>query len=113
MSCKRHMTCNEFVYNTSKGVLIALFAGVANKLLWCHIANSMGIRFIAKFIYINEAHKTSVLDNCLVGACYGRDDLSMAAGRNVVREIAFATGKITLCIGITFGCPGSIPRPIR
>jgi branched-chain amino acid transport system ATP-binding protein len=34
----------------------------------------------------------SVLDNCLVGACYGRDNLSMAAGRKVVREIAELVG---------------------
>jgi branched-chain amino acid transport system ATP-binding protein len=34
----------------------------------------------------------SVLDNCLVGACYGRDDLSMAAGREVVREVAELVG---------------------
>jgi branched-chain amino acid transport system ATP-binding protein len=34
----------------------------------------------------------SVLDNCLVGACYGRDDLSMAAGRKVVREVAELVG---------------------
>ena len=34
----------------------------------------------------------SVLDNCLVGACYGRDNLSMAAGREVVREVAELVG---------------------
>jgi branched-chain amino acid transport system ATP-binding protein len=34
----------------------------------------------------------SVLDNCLVGACYGRDNLSMAAGRKVVREVAELVG---------------------
>jgi branched-chain amino acid transport system ATP-binding protein len=34
----------------------------------------------------------SVLDNCLVGACYGRDDLSMSAGRKVVREVAALVG---------------------
>lgn len=34
----------------------------------------------------------SVLDNCLVGACYGRDDLSMAAGREVVREVVGLVG---------------------
>ncbi len=34
----------------------------------------------------------SVLDNCLVGACYGRDNLSMAAGRKVVREVAALVG---------------------
>jgi branched-chain amino acid transport system ATP-binding protein len=34
----------------------------------------------------------SVLDNCLVGACYGHDDLSMAAGRKVVREVAELVG---------------------
>jgi branched-chain amino acid transport system ATP-binding protein len=34
----------------------------------------------------------SVLDNCLVGACYGHDNLSMAAGRKVVREIAELVG---------------------
>src|SRR5258708_33805593 len=34
----------------------------------------------------------SVLDNCLVGACYGHDNLSMAAGRKVVREVAALVG---------------------
>jgi branched-chain amino acid transport system ATP-binding protein len=34
----------------------------------------------------------SVLDNCLVGACYGRDNLSMATGRKVVREVAELVG---------------------
>ena len=34
----------------------------------------------------------SVLDNCLVGACYGHDNLSMTAGREVVREIAELVG---------------------
>ncbi len=34
----------------------------------------------------------TVLDNCLVGACYGHDDLSLAAGRAVVREIAELVG---------------------
>jgi len=34
----------------------------------------------------------SVLDNCLVGACYGHDNLSMAAGREVVREVAELVG---------------------
>jgi branched-chain amino acid transport system ATP-binding protein len=34
----------------------------------------------------------SVLDNCLVGACYGRDDLSLSAGRAVVREVASLVG---------------------
>jgi branched-chain amino acid transport system ATP-binding protein len=34
----------------------------------------------------------SVLDNCLVGACYGRDNLSMAAGRRVVGEVAELVG---------------------
>jgi branched-chain amino acid transport system ATP-binding protein len=34
----------------------------------------------------------SVLDNCLVGACYGHDNLSLAAGRAVVREIAALVG---------------------
>jgi branched-chain amino acid transport system ATP-binding protein len=34
----------------------------------------------------------SVLDNCLVGACYGHDNLSLAAGREVVREIAALVG---------------------
>jgi branched-chain amino acid transport system ATP-binding protein len=34
----------------------------------------------------------SVLDNCLVGACYGHDNLSMSAGRAVVREIAELVG---------------------
>src|SRR3982074_171639 len=34
----------------------------------------------------------SVLDNCLVGACYGHDNLSLAAGRKVVREIAELVG---------------------
>ena len=34
----------------------------------------------------------SVLDNCLVGACYGHDNLSMAAGRKVVREVAELVG---------------------
>jgi branched-chain amino acid transport system ATP-binding protein len=34
----------------------------------------------------------SVLDNCLVGACYGHGDLSLAAGRAVVREVAALVG---------------------
>jgi branched-chain amino acid transport system ATP-binding protein len=34
----------------------------------------------------------SVLDNCLVGACYGHDNLPMAAGREVVREVADLVG---------------------
>jgi branched-chain amino acid transport system ATP-binding protein len=34
----------------------------------------------------------SVLDNCLVGACYGHDNLSLAAGRKVVREVAELVG---------------------
>ena len=34
----------------------------------------------------------SVLDNCLVGACYGRDHLSMTAGREVVREVVKLVG---------------------
>jgi branched-chain amino acid transport system ATP-binding protein len=34
----------------------------------------------------------SVLDNCLVGACYGRGNLSLAAGRKVVREVAELVG---------------------
>ncbi len=34
----------------------------------------------------------SVGDNCLVGACYGRDDLSMTAGRKVVREVVELVG---------------------
>jgi branched-chain amino acid transport system ATP-binding protein len=34
----------------------------------------------------------SVLDNCLVGACYGHDNLSMTAGRKVVREVAALVG---------------------
>jgi len=34
----------------------------------------------------------SVLDNCLVGACYGHDDLSLSAGRAVVREVASMVG---------------------
>jgi len=34
----------------------------------------------------------SVLDNCLVGACYGHDNLSMTAGRKVVREVAELVG---------------------
>jgi branched-chain amino acid transport system ATP-binding protein len=34
----------------------------------------------------------SVLDNCLVGACYGHDNLSMRAGREVVREVAELVG---------------------
>jgi len=34
----------------------------------------------------------SVLDNCLVGACYGHDNLSMSAGRKVVREVAELIG---------------------
>ena len=34
----------------------------------------------------------SVLDNCLVGACYGHDNLSMSAGRKVVREVAELVG---------------------
>jgi branched-chain amino acid transport system ATP-binding protein len=34
----------------------------------------------------------SVLDNCLAGACYGHGNLSMAAGRQVVREVAELVG---------------------
>jgi branched-chain amino acid transport system ATP-binding protein len=34
----------------------------------------------------------SVLDNCLVGACYGHDDLSLTAGRAVVFETAELVG---------------------
>jgi branched-chain amino acid transport system ATP-binding protein len=34
----------------------------------------------------------SVLDNCLVGACYGHDNLSLAAGRKVVCEITDLVG---------------------
>ncbi len=34
----------------------------------------------------------SVLDNCLVGACYGHGNLSMAAGREVAREVAELVG---------------------
>jgi branched-chain amino acid transport system ATP-binding protein len=34
----------------------------------------------------------SVLDNCLVGACYGRGNLSLAVGRKVVREVAELVG---------------------
>jgi branched-chain amino acid transport system ATP-binding protein len=34
----------------------------------------------------------SVLDNCLVGACYCHDNLSMSAGRAVVREVAALVG---------------------
>jgi branched-chain amino acid transport system ATP-binding protein len=34
----------------------------------------------------------SVLDNCLVGACYGHDDLSLSAGRAVVGEVASLVG---------------------
>jgi branched-chain amino acid transport system ATP-binding protein len=34
----------------------------------------------------------SVLDNCLVGACYGGEGLSMAAGREVVREVTALVG---------------------
>jgi len=34
----------------------------------------------------------SVLDNCLVGACYGREDLSLSEGRAVVREVASLVG---------------------
>jgi branched-chain amino acid transport system ATP-binding protein len=34
----------------------------------------------------------SVLDNCLVGACYGHDNLPMGAGRQVVREVADLVG---------------------
>jgi branched-chain amino acid transport system ATP-binding protein len=34
----------------------------------------------------------SVLDNCLVGACYGHDNLSISAGRKVVREVAELVG---------------------
>ena len=30
----------------------------------------------------------SVLDNCTVGACFGRENLSLAQGRTVVREVA-------------------------
>jgi branched-chain amino acid transport system ATP-binding protein len=34
----------------------------------------------------------SVLDNCLVGACYGHDDLSLSAGHAVAREVASLVG---------------------
>jgi branched-chain amino acid transport system ATP-binding protein len=34
----------------------------------------------------------SVLDNCTVGACFGRDNLSLAQGRTVVREVAELVG---------------------
>jgi branched-chain amino acid transport system ATP-binding protein len=34
----------------------------------------------------------SVLDNCLVGACYGREDLSLSEGRAVVRDVASLVG---------------------
>jgi branched-chain amino acid transport system ATP-binding protein len=34
----------------------------------------------------------SVLDNCLVGACYGRGNLSLAAGRKVACEVADLVG---------------------
>jgi branched-chain amino acid transport system ATP-binding protein len=42
----------------------------------------------------------SVLDNCLVGACYGHDDLSLPAGRAVVREVAELVG-----LGNALGTP--------
>jgi branched-chain amino acid transport system ATP-binding protein len=34
----------------------------------------------------------SVLDNCTVGACFGRENLSLAAGREAVREVADLVG---------------------
>jgi branched-chain amino acid transport system ATP-binding protein len=34
----------------------------------------------------------SVLDNCTVGACFGRDNLSLAAGREAVQEVASLVG---------------------
>jgi branched-chain amino acid transport system ATP-binding protein len=34
----------------------------------------------------------SVLDNCTVGACFGRENLSLAAGRATVREVAELVG---------------------
>jgi branched-chain amino acid transport system ATP-binding protein len=34
----------------------------------------------------------SVLDNCTVGACFGRENLSLAAGREAVREVAELIG---------------------
>ncbi len=34
----------------------------------------------------------SVLDNCTVGACFGRENLSLAAGRETVREVAELVG---------------------
>jgi branched-chain amino acid transport system ATP-binding protein len=34
----------------------------------------------------------SVLDNCTVGACFGRENLSLAAGREAVREVAELVG---------------------
>ena len=34
----------------------------------------------------------SVLDNCVVGACFGRENLRLAQARNVAREVADAVG---------------------
>ena len=34
----------------------------------------------------------SVLDNCTVGACFGRENFSLAQGRTVVREVAELIG---------------------
>jgi branched-chain amino acid transport system ATP-binding protein len=34
----------------------------------------------------------SVLDNCTVGACFGRENLSLAQGRGVVRDVAELVG---------------------
>ena len=34
----------------------------------------------------------SVLDNCTVGACFGRENLSLAAGRAMVRDVAELVG---------------------
>jgi branched-chain amino acid transport system ATP-binding protein len=44
----------------------------------------------------------SVLDNCLVGACYGRADLPLAAGRAVVHEVAALVG-LTERLGVPAG----------
>lgn len=51
---------------------------------------------------VQPLSELSVLDNCLVGACYGRDDLPLAAGRAVVREIAALIG-LTAQLGVPAG----------
>jgi len=51
---------------------------------------------------VQPLSELSVLDNCLVGACYGRDGLSLAAGRVVVREVAALVG-LTAQLGVPAG----------